>query len=890
MQTSGSMSDENAKPNNEVAEVPIVIVEEEPRTPKQESMDSDRTPVIESINEPEQEQTHPNSGNQTPGHLHSNGIMPVNYYEDDASEGDFDEQNIMDQDEYDDDSMNEMLNLMRANETIVDQLAPPDGGYGWVIVAMAFFNNMVVDGLSNTFGSFMTSYEKEFGESKALTSFIGALLIACTLLSAPFAGGLLNRYNARLVVIAGALIASLGFFVATFSPTIFVYLIFYGLVGGVGFGLIYLPGIVVVSQYFESKRALATGVAVAGSGFGTFLMPVLNKTLIEQISWRAAIYVNSVFILLCAISGLFFKPFGIQQAEDAQKPSLKQRLQKILERFSPSKKQQDSSRRSSVKEEDAEKVEAPRRISTSRPGSQFQIKEADRPLLNQEDSATDAGTVDDEAIASPRRLSPINEGRVLNKGRAGSQHHHGERFVPAAPRTRKQTITSMTSEWTTGGSRANLANQLSRISVRSYAQSLSRLSQINPSQLNPGESMASIAISSVDPKEFSRPFNRKDVFYAGSIKNLKEFENEGSSFKNYRESQISIPKTVLSQSIIASRNTSQLDIADISSRLGGSRYSRIGGGLENEDAISLVEDDSKCKWIPQSIRNSITEMIDISLLKDPVMVLMCLCNIVAMFGFYVPLVFIIDLAVAGGATVSEGTLLLSICGLTNTAGRVFFGWVADRHWLSALFLSNASLLLCGLLTVACYFSNNYIFLVAYSGLFGFAISAFVSLTSIVLSDLLGIERLTNSFGLLILSRGVAALFGSPLAGCVYDMTNSYGATFLSAGLIFVLAGLIGVGISYAHRYQRSLYKNEGDYNTAKDPDALSAGKLSVLSEHSEEEYQRTIQSVHAQQELLRGLESLRQGNKVSVVDEENVGVDDATTPIEETEKPVTETN
>lgn len=131
---------------------------------------------------------------------------------------------------------------------------------------------MVVDGLANAFGSFMASYEKEFKESKALTSFIGALLIGCTLLCGPFAGGLLNRYNARVVVIMGAALSALGFFVSTFSPNIIFYLIFYSFVGGVGFGFIYLPGIVVVSQYFESKRALATGIAVAGSGFGTFLM------------------------------------------------------------------------------------------------------------------------------------------------------------------------------------------------------------------------------------------------------------------------------------------------------------------------------------------------------------------------------------------------------------------------------------------------------------------------------------------------------------------------------------------------------------------------------------------------------------------------------------------
>lgn len=48
-------------------------------------------------------------------------------------------------------------------------------------------------------------------------------------------------------------------------------------------------------------------------------------------------------------------------------------------------------------------------------------------------------------------------------------------------------------------------------------------------------------------------------------------------------------------------------------------------------------------------------------------------------------------------------------------------------------------------------------------------------------------------------------------GCVYDLSNSYSATFLSAGVMFVVAGILGIGISYAHRHQRSLYKNEGIY-------------------------------------------------------------------------------
>lgn len=203
----------------------------------------------------------------------------------------------------------------------------------------------------------MGSYEKEFGESKALTSFIGALLIGCTLLCGPFAGGLLNKFNARVVVIAGSLIAAFGFFASTFAPNIFLHLVFYGFIGGVGFSLIYLPGIVVVSQYFEAKRALATGISVSGSGFGTFLMPVVCKFLIEsksqtnvpspttkrssiflEFSWRIAIYVSSLAILLCGVSGFFLKPIGIKQPR-ARKPSFKQCLQELLKRISFSKKQ-----------------------------------------------------------------------------------------------------------------------------------------------------------------------------------------------------------------------------------------------------------------------------------------------------------------------------------------------------------------------------------------------------------------------------------------------------------------------------------------------------------------------------------------------------------------------
>ena len=52
---------------------------------------------------------------------------------------------------------------------------------------------------------------------------------------------------------------------------------------GLGFGLIYLPAIVSVTCYFEKKRSFATGIAVCGSGLGTFVFSPLVELLVSTV-------------------------------------------------------------------------------------------------------------------------------------------------------------------------------------------------------------------------------------------------------------------------------------------------------------------------------------------------------------------------------------------------------------------------------------------------------------------------------------------------------------------------------------------------------------------------------------------------------------------------------
>lgn len=120
---------------------------------------------------------------------------------------------------------------------------------------------------------------------------------------------LCNKYGCRSVCIAGAIIASAAFVLSTFSPTIGIMMLTYGVMGGVGFGMIYLPAVVAVGYYFEKKRSLATGIAVCGSGFGTFVFaPFANYLLNNFGSWKNANLVLAGVILNCAIFGALMRP------------------------------------------------------------------------------------------------------------------------------------------------------------------------------------------------------------------------------------------------------------------------------------------------------------------------------------------------------------------------------------------------------------------------------------------------------------------------------------------------------------------------------------------------------------------------------------------------------
>ncbi|KAI8421593.1 hypothetical protein MSG28_009610 [Choristoneura fumiferana] len=100
--------------------------------------------------------------------------------------------------------------------------------------------------------------------------------------------------------------------------------------------MIYMPAVLTVGFYFERWRALATGLALCGSGVGTFVFAPLTQKLIDSFGWRLTIVILAGFVLLCVIFGALFrpiKPVRVQLADQSGEDDVTRRHEEAVEKL-----------------------------------------------------------------------------------------------------------------------------------------------------------------------------------------------------------------------------------------------------------------------------------------------------------------------------------------------------------------------------------------------------------------------------------------------------------------------------------------------------------------------------------------------------------------------------
>ncbi|KAM8729851.1 monocarboxylate transporter 12-B-like isoform 2-T2 [Acanthopagrus schlegelii] len=194
--------------------------------------------------------------------------------------------------------------------------APLDGGWGWVIVGCCFMVTVCTRAVTRCVSIFFVEFQAHFGADYAATAWVHSLVDCTTMLCAPVGSLIGNRWSCRVAVMLGGLLSSCGLLLSSFSTRLeFLYLSM-GVLTGVGFALCYTPAIAMVGCYFRQRKALAYGIAMSGSGIGTFVLAPVVQLLIELYSWRGALLVLSAFVANLGVCGALLRPIRPQEDEE----------------------------------------------------------------------------------------------------------------------------------------------------------------------------------------------------------------------------------------------------------------------------------------------------------------------------------------------------------------------------------------------------------------------------------------------------------------------------------------------------------------------------------------------------------------------------------------------
>ena len=259
----------------------------------------------------------------------------------------------------------------------------------------------------------------------------------------------------------------------------------------------YLPAVCFVSYYFDRRRAMATGIAVCGSGIGTFIFPPFMNFLLSIYGWRGSLVILAGISLNCCVFGALMRPLvasppkpkklKLEEPPKMKKNKKKKALEKSAEQ-----------RRSIIMQKIVEQKKRQRTISS---GS------LDGSVI----------TKDNKLVKDPDLLRVILEIETQNKLLKNDGLNASYPDLSPRTRPRSETNGSKVSQ-SLRSSREDLTNKLA--------------GDVSPA--------LSVADMERKRKDMARIMYRQDIFYTASVTSIAEYRSN-PDLDEYTQSVISVP-------------------------------------------------------------------------------------------------------------------------------------------------------------------------------------------------------------------------------------------------------------------------------------------------------------------------------------------------------------
>jgi MFS family permease len=159
--------------------------------------------------------------------------------------------------------------------------------YGWVILTVCVVVIASISPVIPSFSLFYVAVLEDFEWNRGSTAIAMSIHLVVSGAASPFAGGLVDRFNPRLVMPIGALIAGGALIWLSRGTALWHFYAAFGVMAAIGSAMLHIvPLTKIVSNWFVFNRGTAIGIVTAGSGAGQLVLLPLVEYLIHRIGWR----------------------------------------------------------------------------------------------------------------------------------------------------------------------------------------------------------------------------------------------------------------------------------------------------------------------------------------------------------------------------------------------------------------------------------------------------------------------------------------------------------------------------------------------------------------------------------------------------------------------------
>lgn len=188
----------------------------------------------------------------------------------------------------------------------------------WSQLLLSIICMMAIASPQYVWALFTTPLLARFGVSLAALQVTFTLLVVIQTFFSPLQGFLVDRFGARSLLSIGTMITGLSWVLSAAADNVYELYLGYGLLGGLGTGIVYVGVIGHIARWFPDKRGFALGMVAAGYGLGAVLTTFPISSSLGYLGYTKTL---TIFGLIIGAIG-FISAQGIRKPEGSATPEV----------------------------------------------------------------------------------------------------------------------------------------------------------------------------------------------------------------------------------------------------------------------------------------------------------------------------------------------------------------------------------------------------------------------------------------------------------------------------------------------------------------------------------------------------------------------------------------